>query len=164
MWYPIAKTTAEEQAWDFAKKNGINLVTLCPTFIIGYVLPPEISSTSNDVLQLFKGNRGKFFIFGRMGYIHLDDAVTAHILCYERPEAEGRYIVDSGVMETKDMAEAVAKYFPQYSIPTDYEGQKSMPYYNFDTSKLKKLGLEKYKSLEEMFQDAYTSFKDKGLL
>lgn len=55
MWYPIAKTTAEEAAWEFAKNNGINLVTLCPTFIIGYMIPPEVSSTPNDVLQLFKG-------------------------------------------------------------------------------------------------------------
>ncbi|CAM6085583.1 unnamed protein product [Calypogeia fissa] len=164
LWYPIAKTTAEEAAWDFAKKNDITLVTLCPTYIIGPILPPDISSTSNDVLQFFKGNRGKFFNFGRMGYVHLDDAVTAHILLYQKPQAEGRYIVDAGVMESKEMAERIAKHFPQYNIPTDFEGQKSMPYYNFDTSKLTKLGLEKYKSLEEMFDDALASFKEKGLL
>lgn len=54
-----------------------------------------------------------------MGYVHLDDTVTAHILLYEKPEAEGRYIVDAGVLETKEMAEAVAKHFPQYKIPTE---------------------------------------------
>jgi nucleoside-diphosphate-sugar epimerase len=54
-----------------------------------------------------------------MGYVHLEDAVTAHILCYEKPEAEGRYVVDAGVMETKEMAEVIAKHFPQYKIPLE---------------------------------------------
>jgi len=55
-WYPMSKTLAEKAAWDYCKENGIDLVTILPSFIIGPNLPIDLCSTASDVLGLFKGN------------------------------------------------------------------------------------------------------------
>ncbi|KAL3675207.1 hypothetical protein R1sor_025155 [Riccia sorocarpa] len=163
LWYALAKTMAEQAAWEFAKETGLKLVSVLPTYIIGEIIPAELSTTSQDVLGLFQGKAGNFAKFGRMGYVHIDDVSTAHILAYEHPEAEGRYIVSGITLENYEMVEILAKRYPQYDI-AKIEPGAGMPYYNIDVSKLAKLGLQKYKPIEEAFDDVIESFKKKGLL
>ncbi|BAF24150.2 Os08g0515900, partial [Oryza sativa Japonica Group] len=55
IWYAIAKTLAEKAAWEFAKENGIDLVAVLPTFVVGPNLSHELSPTTTDVLGLFQG-------------------------------------------------------------------------------------------------------------
>ena len=38
--------TAEKLAWDLSKQHGFNLVTICPTLVIGPVLGPRADATS----------------------------------------------------------------------------------------------------------------------
>lgn len=54
-WYALSKTLAEKAAWEFCNKNGIDLVTVLPSFLIGPSLPPELCATASDVLALLKG-------------------------------------------------------------------------------------------------------------
>ena len=39
----LAKTLAEEAAWTFAKENGIDLVTMNPSFVIGPLIQPTLT-------------------------------------------------------------------------------------------------------------------------
>lgn len=55
IWYPLAKTLAEQAAWKFCEENGIDLVTVLPSFLVGPSLPPDLCSTASDVLGLLKG-------------------------------------------------------------------------------------------------------------
>lgn len=41
-WYNLSKTLAEEAAWEFAKQNGIDLITLHPVVVIGPFLQPTL--------------------------------------------------------------------------------------------------------------------------
>lgn len=56
IWYALAKTLAEQAAWQFAEANGLDLVTVLPSFVIGPSLPFQLCSTASDVLGLLKGN------------------------------------------------------------------------------------------------------------
>ncbi|KAH7544818.1 hypothetical protein FEM48_Zijuj01G0026600 [Ziziphus jujuba var. spinosa] len=112
IWYVLSKTLAEKAAWEFCNKNGIDLVTVLPSFVIGPSLSPELCSTASDVLGLLKGETEKFKWHGRMGYVHIDDVAACHILVYEHKTAHGRF------------------------------EQQDRPYYEFNTSKLKNLGFE----------------------
>lgn len=55
LWYALAKTLAEKAAWDFCNENGIDLVTVLPSMIIGPSLSPDLCYTAAVVLGLLKG-------------------------------------------------------------------------------------------------------------
>ncbi|KAG0467316.1 hypothetical protein HPP92_018896 [Vanilla planifolia] len=162
LWYALAKTLAEKAAWEFAKENHIDLVTVVPTFIIGPILPPGLSLTASDVLGLLRGETQQFSLHGRMGYLHIDDAARCHVLVYEHAAANGRYICSSSVLDNHELAARIAKRYPWLPIPKRFdESYGKVPAYTFDTSKLLKMGFQ-FKEIEEMFDDFIQSLKEKG--
>ncbi|CAL5005315.1 unnamed protein product [Urochloa decumbens] len=164
IWYAVAKILAEKAAWEFAKEHKINLVAVLPTFVIGPSLSPELGPTASDVLGLFQGETGKFTVYGRMGYVHIDDVATCHILAYEAAGAQGRYICNAAVLDCGDLAALLARRFPSYPVPRSLPNVYGEQTYGFDTSKARALGMRGFKSVEEMFDDAVDSFVGHGLL
>ncbi|KAL5562282.1 hypothetical protein UlMin_032029 [Ulmus minor] len=162
IWYVVAKTLAERAAWEFCNKNGIDLITLLPSFVVGPSLPPQLCSTASDVLGLFQGKTEKFESHGRMGYVHIDDVAACHILVYEHKEARGRYLCSSTVVDNDELVSKLSARYPSLPIPKSFE-QLGRPYYEFDTSKLKSLGF-KFKTIEEMFDDCVASLVEQGHL
>ncbi|KAI3757685.1 hypothetical protein L6452_05228 [Arctium lappa] len=55
IWYVLSKTMAEKAAWEFCNQNGINLVTILPSFVVGPSLLPTLCSTASDILGLLQG-------------------------------------------------------------------------------------------------------------
>ncbi|GAV84796.1 Epimerase domain-containing protein [Cephalotus follicularis] len=162
IWYALSKTLAEKAAWQFCNENGIDLVTILPSFVVGPSLPPDLCSTASDVLGLLKGEKAKFEWHGRMGYVHIDDVALCHILIYEHKAASGRYICSSTVLDNDDLASLLSARYPSLSIPERFE-QMDRPYYELNTSKLKSLGF-KFKTIYEMFDDCIASFIEQGYL
>ncbi|KAI5078359.1 hypothetical protein GOP47_0006030 [Adiantum capillus-veneris] len=164
LWYAKAKVLAEKAAWEFAEQNSLDLVVVLPSFVIGPVLPPDLSSTASDVLGLLKGESKSFAYHGRMGYVHIDDVATAHILLFEQPSARGRYLCSSIVLESSELAKRLAVRYPELNIPQEFEtfgGER--PLYLLNSLKLEKLGIC-FKTVEDMFDDCISSFKERGLL
>lgn len=58
------------------------------------------------------------FSFGRMGYVHVDDVARAHILVYETPSAEGRYICSAQESTPQELAHYLAGRYLDLSIST----------------------------------------------
>nr|GMD11919.1 cinnamoyl-CoA reductase 1-like [Ipomoea batatas] len=52
------------------------------------------------------------------GYVHVRDVALAHILLYETPSASGRYICAESILHRSQVVEILAKFFPEYPIPT----------------------------------------------
>ncbi|XP_058774159.1 tetraketide alpha-pyrone reductase 1 [Vicia villosa] len=161
-WYPMSKIMAEKAAWEYCKENGIDLVTILPSFIIGPSLPPDLCSTASDVLGLFKGETEKFQWHGRMGYVHIDDVALCHILLYENKASHGRYLCSSTIMENDDLVSMLAIRYPGFPIPKRFK-KLNRPHYELNTSKIESLGF-KFKSVEEMFDDCIASFVEEGHL
>ncbi|KAL6211053.1 hypothetical protein ACLB2K_016281 [Fragaria x ananassa] len=162
IWYPLSKILAEKAAWEFCKANGINLVTVLPTFVIGPSLPPDLCSTASDILGLLKGETEKFNWHGRMGYVHIDDVALCHILVYEHGSAHGRYICNSTVLDNNELASLLCTRYPSLPIPERFE-ELERPHYDLSTSKLKSLGF-KFKTIQEMFDDCIASLVEQGHL
>ncbi|CAN6984670.1 unnamed protein product [Brassica rapa subsp. trilocularis] len=162
VWYALSKTLAEQAAWKFCEENGIDLVTVLPSFLVGPSLPPDLCSTASDVLGLLKGETEKFQWHGQMGYVHIDDVASTHILVFEHEAAQGRYICSSNVVSLEELVSFLSARYPSLPIPKRFEKLNRL-HYDFDTSKIKSLGL-KFKSLEEMFDDCIASFVEKGYL
>uniref|UniRef100_A0A2N9J7I1 NAD-dependent epimerase/dehydratase domain-containing protein n=1 Tax=Fagus sylvatica TaxID=28930 RepID=A0A2N9J7I1_FAGSY len=162
IWYALSKTLAERAAWEFCNKNGIDLVTILPSFVIGPSLPQDLCSTASDVLGLLKGEKEKFQWHGRMGYVHIDDVALCHILVYENQTAHGRYLCSSTVLDNDELASLLATRYPSLPIPKWFE-PTNRPFYEFNTSKLKSFGF-KFKCIQEMFDDCIASLVEQGHL
>ncbi|XP_004290099.1 PREDICTED: tetraketide alpha-pyrone reductase 1 [Fragaria vesca subsp. vesca] len=162
IWYPLSKILAEKAAWEFCKANGIDLVSVLPTFVIGPSLPPDLCSTASDILGLLKGETEKFNWHGRMGYVHIDDVALCHILVYEHESAHGRYICNSTVLDNNELASLLCTRYPSLPIPERFE-ELERPHYDLSTSKLKSLGF-KFKTIQEMFDDCIASLVEQGHL
>ncbi|WCJ31146.1 NAD(P)-binding Rossmann-fold superfamily protein [Euphorbia peplus] len=162
IWYVLSKTLAEKAAWEFCNKNGIDLVTVLPAFVIGPSLPPSLCSTASDVLNLLKGETEKFKWHGRMGYVHIDDVALCHIMVFEQQNANGRYLCSSSVLDNDELVSLLSARFPSLPIPQRFE-QQNRPYYDFNTAKMESLGL-KVKSIHNMFEDCVASFVEQGHL
>ncbi|KAJ1394650.1 hypothetical protein SESBI_34026 [Sesbania bispinosa] len=161
-WYAMSKTLAERAAWEYCKDNGINLVTVLPTFIVGPSLPPDLCATASDVLGLLKGETETFQWKGRMGYVHIDDAALCHILVYENEASHGRYLCNSTVIDNDDLVAFLAIRYPGLPIPKGFQ-KLDRPHYELSTGKLRSLGFE-FKSIEEMFKDCIASLVEQGHL
>ncbi|KAL4285743.1 hypothetical protein AHAS_Ahas19G0016700 [Arachis hypogaea] len=159
-WYCFSKTEAEEQALDFAKRTGLDVVSICPTLVLGPILRSSIVNASSLVLlKILKGcesleNKHRWIVDVR-------DVADAILLAYEKPEAEGRYICTSHPVKAKDMVEKLKSKYPNYNYPTKFI---EVDYYiRLSSEKLQRLGWS-YRPLKETLIDSVESYKEAGLL
>ncbi|MED6208212.1 hypothetical protein PIB30_042946 [Stylosanthes scabra] len=159
-WYPFSKTEAEEQALDFAERNGIDLVRICPTVVLGPILQStSVNATSLFLLNLLKGcepveNKVRWIVDVR-------DLADALLLAYEKIEAQGRYICTSCPAKPKDLVHKLKSLYPNYNYLTEFI---EVDYYiRLSSEKLERLGW-RCRSLEKTLIDSVESFKEAGLL
>ncbi|KAJ0025944.1 hypothetical protein Pint_09170 [Pistacia integerrima] len=53
-WYSFAKTEAESEALEYGKRPGLNVVSICPTFIFGPILQSTLNASSMILVKLLK--------------------------------------------------------------------------------------------------------------
>ncbi|CAN1296404.1 Tetraketide alpha-pyrone reductase 2 [Linum perenne] len=100
-----------------------------------------------------------------IGFVHIDDVVAAHILAMEDKSASGRLVCSSSVAHWSDVVTMLKDKYPDYPYETKLSSQEGdSSKHSMDTSKIGKLGLGKFRSLEEMFDDCIKSFQEKGFL
>jgi nucleoside-diphosphate-sugar epimerase len=54
-WYRLSKIEAESEALEFAKRNGLDVVTVCPSVVLGPILQPTVNASSLVLIRLLKG-------------------------------------------------------------------------------------------------------------
>ncbi|KAI3906365.1 hypothetical protein MKW92_017891 [Papaver armeniacum] len=164
LWYPYAKTLAEQEAWKLAKECGIDLVVVNPSFVVGPLIAPSPTSTLQLILGITKGVKGDYPKF-TVGFVHINDVVAAHILAMEESKASGRLICSSSVANFSDIIEMLKSKYPSYPFENKYDDRigDDNPH-SMDCSKIHQLGLPPFKTIPEMFEDCIKSFQDKGFL
>ena len=55
-WYSVAKIMGEQAALEYADKNGLNVVTLCPPLVFGPLLQPTVNTSSKFLIYVIKGS------------------------------------------------------------------------------------------------------------
>ncbi|GMP44381.1 hypothetical protein CsSME_00013335 [Camellia sinensis var. sinensis] len=88
-WYCFSKTKAESEAFEFAKRSGLNVVRVCPTHVLGPMLQSTANASSLVLIKLSKEGYDEFENKLRM-IVDVRDVAEALLLAYEKPEAEGR--------------------------------------------------------------------------
>jgi dihydroflavonol-4-reductase len=111
--YCCSKMESEKAAWEFAKENNLDLITLCPSLIVGPNFYKHTPSTAN--VSAFINNQVPFRFEFQTSIVDVRDVALAHILAYENKEASGRYLVTG--FHIADFCEMLKEYDPDMYVP-----------------------------------------------
>lgn len=108
---------AEQTAWEEAKAKGVDLVVITPVLVLGPLLQNTVNASVLHILKYLTGS-AKTYANSVQAYVHVKDVALAHILLFETPSASGRYLCAESVLHRGEVVEILAKFFPEYPIPT----------------------------------------------
>ncbi|KAM1909233.1 hypothetical protein ACFX13_038018 [Malus domestica] len=159
-WYFLSKTEAEYEALEYARINGLDLVTVCPTLIMGPILQSTVNASTLVVIKLLKEGYESLENKPRM-IVDVRDVAEAVVMVNEKPEAEGRYICTAHNIKTRDLVEELKSIYPNYSYPKNFVEVEEQP--RLSSEKLQRLGLS-FRPLKETLTGSVESYKEAGLL
>ncbi|MDI1266780.1 MAG: aldehyde reductase [bacterium] len=113
--YYRSKTLAEQAAWAFAGKTGLDLTVINPGMIFGPLLGPRYGTSVGLIQQMMSGKLKRVPRFG-FAVVDVRDAADAHIRAMTCPDASGqRFIIGGGFFRLKELADMLARSFPAYA-------------------------------------------------
>lgn len=109
--YQRSKTMSEKSAWEFAKKENMELSSINPVAVMGPVLGKDFSHSNQTILTMLNGKM-KFLLKLGFDYIDVRDVADLHLLAMTHPKAAGeRFIATTGENLTyKEEAKILKKY------------------------------------------------------
>ncbi|XP_020532914.1 phenylacetaldehyde reductase-like [Jatropha curcas] len=159
--YLYAKTISEEAARKFAEENGLDMITLHPSFVIGPFLQSTVNLTVQLILNYMNGETFPNTIYR---FVDVRDVALAHVQALELPSANGRYCLSGRVVHFSEFLKLVHELYPNLHLPEKCEDDKpSVPKYEISKEKAKKLGV-KFTPLEVSVVDTIECLKEKGFL
>ncbi|KAF0689126.1 Aste57867_19398 [Aphanomyces stellatus] len=120
LWYAVSKTVAEREAWSFVEKLAaphFDLVTMCPTWILGPMLQPELNQSSQKIFD-YMTDVTKEIPLAVKTMVDVRDVALAHIVAFENPNASGRYMLVGAGPTEKEICEAIVAVSPTATVPT----------------------------------------------
>uniref|UniRef100_A0A803QY92 Uncharacterized protein n=1 Tax=Cannabis sativa TaxID=3483 RepID=A0A803QY92_CANSA len=146
MWYAASKTRAEKVAWEFAKENGIDLITIHPGVTLGPLLQPTMNDSVNLIMNL------------------TNDVASAHIQAYEAGSVGRRYFLSGYIAHISELLKILQQLYPTITIPQRCEiDEPLMQTYQVSNLIEKSLGILHSIPLEVSLRDTVESLKEKGL-
>ncbi|XP_048231877.1 phenylacetaldehyde reductase [Ricinus communis] len=159
--YLLAKTLAEEAAWQFAKENGIDMITLHPCLTIGPYLQQTINVTTGLILNYINGET---FPNEILRFVDVRDVAFAHIQAFELPSANGRYCLAGRVVHFSEFLKIIHEHYPTLRLPSKCQDDKPfVTKYDVSKEKAKTLGVN-FTPLEVTVVDTINCLMQKGLL
>jgi bifunctional dihydroflavonol 4-reductase/flavanone 4-reductase len=163
--YFVSKTLAEQAAWKYAEENGIDLISIIPTLVVGPFLSTGMPPSLITALALITGTESHYTILKNIQFNHLDDLCESHIFLFESPEAKGRYICSSHDTNIYDLARMLQNRYPEYNIPQEYEWkEEDLPAVHISSKKLLDMGFKYKYTLEDMFDEAIQTCREMKLI
>nr|XP_043625818.1 uncharacterized protein LOC122597268 [Erigeron canadensis] len=164
LWYHLSKTLAEDAAVKFSNENSLELVVVNPGFVIGPILQPILNVTSEGILGLIKSGK-EVFSDGIYRLVDVRDVANAHILAFEKPQANGRYLMVCKMVHSSLIMKILDKLYPTLNHSDKYKDSNCVEQLPFSISRAKaeSLGVE-FTPLEITIKDTVESLKEKNLL
>ncbi|KAG2698032.1 hypothetical protein I3760_07G131900 [Carya illinoinensis] len=158
-WYCLSKTEAECGTLELAKGSKLDVVSICPSLVLGPVLQSTVNTSSLFLMRLLKGLES---VENRLLWIvDVRDLAEALILAFEKPEAEGRYICSAHMIKTESLVDMLKSKYPHYNYPKNFtEAQQEL---RLSSEKLQRLGWSYQPSKDTLF-DSVQSYHQAGLL
>ncbi|XP_073285382.1 cinnamoyl-CoA reductase 2-like, partial [Primulina huaijiensis] len=114
-WYCYSKTVAEIEALEYAKKSGLEVISLCPCHVLGPMLLQKVNASSLVLINLLEG--GNEQVVNRFrNVVDVRDVAEALKFVYETPGAESRYICMAHTVSSQGMVEILREMYPNYEL------------------------------------------------
>ncbi|KAM0883546.1 hypothetical protein ACQ4PT_031585 [Festuca glaucescens] len=158
-WYCLSKTLAELEAFEYEKKSGLDVVTVCPSLVIGPLLQSTVNASSSIIVDIFTGDhevKSKI-----RNFVDVRDVADALVLVYETPEVSGRYVCNSHARKVSDVIDLLKSMYPTYKFASKLVQVSDE--LSFSSRKLEMLGW-KIRPLEETLRDGVESYRTAGVL
>ncbi|XP_021894597.1 anthocyanidin reductase ((2S)-flavan-3-ol-forming) isoform X2 [Carica papaya] len=169
--YPVSKALSEKAAWKFAQDNNIDLIAVVPVLLCGPSRLPEPPHSIHLSMSLITRNENKLkgligmqLISGSISIVHVEDVCEAHIFLAEKETASGRYICCAVNTSVPELAKFLSKRYPQYQVPTEFEGVPSKPKLMISSEKLVREGFSFKYGIEEIYDSTVEYCKSTGTL
>ncbi|MED6146572.1 hypothetical protein PIB30_035675 [Stylosanthes scabra] len=164
--YSVSKTLTEKAVLEFGEQNGLDVVTLVPTFVLGPFICPKLPSSVLASLSLAFGDEGPFGWLLQAPMVHVDDVARAHIFLLEHPNPKGRYNCSSSLVTVETISQVVSSKYPECQLSMidklkQIEGTKLQ---DLSSKKLIDAGFVFEYGLEEMVDGAIRCCKEKGYM
>lgn len=114
--YCIGKTKAEQNAWAFAKENGVALTTIHPGAILGPALDDDASISLMMVTGLLEGSMPAMPTNG-FAVVDVRDVAALHVAALEQPASAGqRYMATAEYVPFPKVGEILRDAYPDRTI------------------------------------------------
>ncbi|CAN1308170.1 Vestitone reductase [Linum perenne] len=165
----ISKTLTERKLTEFADENGLELVNVIPTFVVGPFICNKFPSSIRMALGLIIGDKNQYPVRANLSMVHVDDVARAHIFLMENPHVtQGRFICSSHAITLEQMHQLLCTRYPNLPLPTleslkerVMKGRKEPRY---SSKKLMDVGFEYKYGLEDIFNGAIQSCRENGYM
>ncbi|CAN1787786.1 Phenylacetaldehyde reductase [Linum perenne] len=120
MWYIVSKIMAEDVAWEFAKVNEIEVVTIHQP----YVISPQLNPTLNDSVHMVATfmwmedpvrSPGEYF-----ASVDVRDVAEVHIKALEVESAKGRYVLANSMITYPQLLDIVNKLYTSLNLSAQF--------------------------------------------
>ena len=113
--YAVAKTAAERLAWSIAEREGLDLVAVIPSTIIGPGFHRHTPVTT--FFDLVLNGWLPFALPAETSYVDARDLAAAQIAAFENESAAGRYIASGPCYSLRDLVGLIAEAAPGVRVP-----------------------------------------------
>ncbi|KAD2054429.1 hypothetical protein E3N88_41937 [Mikania micrantha] len=164
--YFVSKTLTEKAMLEFGGNNGLDVVTVIPTFIHGPFLGSRCPGSVRVSMAMIFGDTDNYEMLTKTDFVHVDDVARAHIHLLEYPEAKGRYICSRIGVTISELYKFLSSRYVKYKMPNidSLKDVDKMKLPGVSSRKLLDTGFQFNYGLEEMFDDAISCCKQSNLL
>ncbi|KAL8264334.1 hypothetical protein R6Q59_022464 [Mikania micrantha] len=169
--YVLSKRLTEDAAFQFAKENGIQIVSVITTTTAGPFLtltvPLSISlllspiTGDNQLLRVLSAVNSRM---GSIALVHTEDICNAHLYLMEHDEAQGRYICCTNSCTISELVHHFAEVYPSPNTERVVEPEMVSVPTEISSKKLKDLGFRYKYSLQEVIHQTVDCCIDNGFL
>jgi nucleoside-diphosphate-sugar epimerase len=147
---------------------------MCPPLVLGpivhYLNSLDALNTSNQRIRDIMQGKAKDEIAptGTFLWVDVRDLALCHVLAAEKEEAANkRFFITAGYFSNKEIAQIVAKHYPEYKedLPTEKTPGGDYPeegIYKYDNKRVQEVLGIKFRSLEDSIVDTVKSLQAVG--
>ncbi|XP_056167758.1 putative anthocyanidin reductase isoform X2 [Syzygium oleosum] len=169
--YVLSKLLTEEAAFQFARENGLDIVSVVTTTVGGPFLTSSVPSSIRVLSSPITGEVEMFQILsavksrmGSVGVVHIEDVCNAHIFLMEHAKAEGKYLCCAESCPMSKLIQNLAKNYPHSNITRLVDQENESVPAEISSKKLRDLGFNYKHGAEDVIRETVTACIDFGFL